>query len=40
MSTLPREQTSLSNLDVLIAHLQTLRKPLTLPVNARRTRLP
>ena len=40
MSTLPREQTGLSNLDVLIAHIQTLRKPLTLPVNARRTRLP
>ena len=39
MRTWPREQTGLSNLDALIAHVQTLRKPLTLPVNARRTRL-
>lgn len=40
LSTLPREQTGISNLDVLIAYIQTLEKPLTLPVNARRTRLP
>ena len=40
MSSVPREPTGLSNLDVLIAHIRTLRKPLTLPINARRTRIP
>jgi 2',3'-cyclic-nucleotide 2'-phosphodiesterase / 3'-nucleotidase / 5'-nucleotidase len=40
LSTLPREQTGISNLDILITYIQTLEKPLTLPVNARRTRLP
>ena len=30
MSSVPREPTGLSNLDVLIAHIRTLRKPLTL----------
>ena len=40
LSTLPREPIGLSNLDVLITYIQTLGKPLKLPVNARRTRLP
>ena len=40
MSSLLQEPTGLSSLDVLIAHIRTLRKPLTLPINARRTRIP
>ena len=37
---LPREQTGISSLDVLITYIQTLKKPVTLPVNVRRTKLP
>ena len=37
---LPREQIGISSLDVLITYIQTLKKPVTLPVNVRRTKLP